>query len=125
MSEQMASSGEDVLHALLLEGSERLLLIEDLTEAEDGVERRAQFMAHTGKELRFGTIGCVGLILGLEEPIAFLFCPLLFGDIYADADTTPTSRSQCFDTHHFIQPAPFAIGSQTTVLICVTLLTAP
>ncbi len=52
--------------ALLLEGSERLL-VEDLSEAEDGVEGGAQFVAHAREELRFRVIGLVGLLLRREQ----------------------------------------------------------
>ena len=39
---------------------------EDLREAEDGVQRRAQLMAHVGEELRFGGVGRLGVLAGLQ-----------------------------------------------------------
>jgi hypothetical protein len=66
-------------------------------------------------------IGLVGLILRLEEAITLFFGPFLIGDIHADADTPPTPRCQRFDPDHFTHPAPFAIGSEATEQICISL----
>ena len=41
--------------------------LEQLAEAEDGVERGAQLVAHAGEELALGPVGPVGLQLGLLE----------------------------------------------------------
>ncbi len=53
-AEQMAAAGVDVLQALLLllgAHLARQVVLEDLAEAEDGVERRTQLVAHVGQEL--------------------------------------------------------------------------
>ena len=47
--DRAAMSGRNVLGAL-----------KDLSEADDGGERRAQFVAHEGKETAFGLISAVG-----------------------------------------------------------------
>ena len=41
------------------------LLLHDFGESDDGVERRAQLVAHGGQELGLGAIGEFGLLLGL------------------------------------------------------------
>ena len=41
------------------------LLVHDVGEADDGVERRAQLMAHIGQELALGMIGLFGSVLFL------------------------------------------------------------
>ncbi len=46
----------EVGHQLLLTGH-GCVLLEDFAVADDGVERRAQLMAHIGEELRLGAIG--------------------------------------------------------------------
>ena len=40
--------------------------LHDLGEADDGVERRAQLVAHVGEELGLGAVGALGLRLLLE-----------------------------------------------------------
>ena len=49
------------------------LFLEHLAVADDGVERRAQLVAHVGQECALGLIGLVGLLLRLLDPdVAFL-----------------------------------------------------
>jgi hypothetical protein len=47
----------------LLDRAEHLAA-HDLGEAEDGIERGSQFMAHRGQETRFGEIGFLGAAAG-------------------------------------------------------------
>ena len=57
--QQVAAGPEDVLDALALVGVAAAHL-EDLAEAEDGVQGRAQLVAHPRQELALGAVGGLG-----------------------------------------------------------------
>ena len=61
--EQMIAAAGDVLDiggiALIAQRPERLL-VHDVREADDRVERRAQLVAHIGEEFALGMVGLVG-----------------------------------------------------------------
>ena len=64
--EHVPASRHDVVRAVAL----RLLRqrpLQDSPEAEDGVQRRAQFVAHAREKLALGVVGALGLVLGLLE----------------------------------------------------------
>ena len=72
--EEVAARGQDVLSVLgllLVERTEHLLA-QDLREADDGVERRAELVGHVGQELGLVAVGFLelaALVLDLaEEP---------------------------------------------------------
>ena len=59
--EQMSSGARDVLDALGL-ARRRLVELEELGEAEDGVERRAQLVAHAREEFALRAVRRLGLL---------------------------------------------------------------
>ena len=74
--EDVVDEGEEVL-AALVDGSKIVALVvgnavipcHELGETEDGIERRAQLVAHVGKEDTLGTIGGFGGVDGLAQGI--------------------------------------------------------
>src|SRR3546814_9189527 len=52
--------------------SSDLLALHDFREADDGVQRRAQLMAHVGQELRLGAVGELGALLGADQRLLAL-----------------------------------------------------
>src|SRR3546814_12481875 len=60
--------------ALVLRAAERAqqLALHDFREADDGVQRRAQLMAHVGQELRLGAVGELGALLGADQRLLAL-----------------------------------------------------
>ncbi len=83
-AEQMLAAVADVADvgdvALVAERTEQLAL-HHLGEADDGVERRAQFVADVGEELGLGAVGDDGLFPGLHQLVLVL---LLRGQVAAD-----------------------------------------
>ena len=66
------------------------LAIEDLREADHGVERRAQLVAHIGEELRLGAARALGLVAGTQE---LRFLRLAIGDVARHGDDAgPVAR---------------------------------
>ncbi len=66
----MPAGGVDPLQVgrlLLAVGIVLVFLQQQLAVADDGVERRAQLMAHLGQEDRLGPAGLVGHVLGLAQ----------------------------------------------------------
>ena len=65
--QQMAAAVEDVVGVLELPGIQvaEHPVAEDFGEAEDGVERGAQLVAHVGQEQALGAVGRLGGFLGL------------------------------------------------------------
>ena len=61
--EQVPAPLEDLFDAGALRGRQ-VFEVEQLAEAQDGVERRAQLMAHAGKELALGAVRLFGFLLG-------------------------------------------------------------
>ena len=59
--QQVPAGLEDLLDvALLRRRRRRRARLQQLREPQDGVERRAQLVAHAGEEIRFGVIGLLG-----------------------------------------------------------------
>ena len=65
----MPAGFEDLADALLLRLGERLVGVgvEHLGEAEDGVERRAELVAHSSEELGLGLVRVLGLLFRQTE----------------------------------------------------------
>ena len=77
-AEQVAPALEDVLDALALLAAASSVELEQLREAEDGVQRRAQLVAHAGQELALGPVRPLGQ--GLRPlPVRTLALELLVG----------------------------------------------
>ena len=94
-----ADLGEVGDEALLAEL--RGFLDEHFAVADDGVERRAQLVAHIGEELALRLVGGVGLLLGLLQLALAL---LELGDVGVDGDRAAVRRLPLAD------PDPAAIG---------------
>ena len=62
---------------------QRVLLHDHLGEADDGVERRAQFVAHGGEETGLGRVGLLG---GGARQIERLLLELAVGDVAHHGD---------------------------------------
>ena len=75
-SEEVASPGEDVRHALLLLGVEGVHL-QELRETQDGVKGSPELVAHPGQELALGLTRPVGL----SSPQERLLNTLPLGDV--------------------------------------------
>ena len=73
--EQIVAAGQDVVTVFLVffraERAEHAAA-HDLGESDDGIERRAQFVAHIGEEFGFGLVGFLG---------AVLFLGIFFGEV--------------------------------------------
>src|SRR6185312_10859789 len=52
--------------ALVLDRPQHLLL-DDVGEADDGIERSPQLVAHVGEEVGLGAVGRLGLVLGVRR----------------------------------------------------------
>ena len=65
-AEQMPSASEDVLDTLLLLTGQ-VVHLQELPEAEDGVQGSAQLMAHPGQELIFRPVRLFGLVFGSAQ----------------------------------------------------------
>jgi hypothetical protein len=75
-AEQVPPAAQDVVDALGLLLAE-LLELEQLPEAEDGVQRGPQLVAHLGEEVTLGPVGPVGVPLGLLQVLQDLPGPFL------------------------------------------------
>src|SRR5207237_8111561 len=62
----MPSAPQDLFHSLMLLGGE-VVHLQQLPEAEDGVQGSAQLMAHSGEELIFRPVRLFGLVLGAAQ----------------------------------------------------------
>ena len=62
----MAPAAQDVGHVLVLPLVQIAvgLILEQLGESNDGIERRPKLMAHVGEELRLGAVGGLGCLAG-------------------------------------------------------------
>ena len=69
-----------VLDRLVVRRGPRVLL-QHLAVADDGVERRAQLVAHVGEEGALGAAGGLGRVAGLDQ---LLLGPLPLGDLRAE-----------------------------------------
>jgi len=66
-AEEVCAGGVDDAEAFALPRRGGLVRGEDLRVADDGVERRAQFVAHAGDEVALGTRGGLGGVAGEGE----------------------------------------------------------
>ena len=96
--EEMTAALEDALGVflLLVVGRRLRVVSKQLSEAEDGVQRRAQFVAHGGQELGLGLIGGVGLFLG---EVQLLLRLLELRDVI-DEGVIPHDITGCTDVGH-------------------------
>ena len=77
------------------------IALHQVSDAENGIERRPDFMAHVGQEGTFGPVGLLGEIFGqgkLAGPLAnhgfkpalvvgqFAFAPPFFGDVVNEGE---------------------------------------
>ena len=67
--QQMLAGRADLLQVadLLAAAVELGVLEQDLAVADDGIERRAQLVAHLGQELGLGAVGALGFVLGVGQ----------------------------------------------------------
>src|SRR6516165_4229417 len=63
-SKQMPAGAEDTVERLKVLPCRLRILAQHLADADDGVERRAQLMAHVGEELRL-VLACLGELAAL------------------------------------------------------------
>ncbi len=63
----MPTTVQDLEHVLTLLAAQPRVPLQQLGEAEDGVHRRAQLMAHQGQEFGLGLIRALRLLLGLAQ----------------------------------------------------------
>ena len=100
-AQQAVRGREDFAHIVLLFSGQFRLQCQ-VTEPNDGVHRRANFVAHAGQEITLGASGGLGGFFGGEE---FLFQPLPLGDVLMDAvqfDDRAPSVPFDDDAHHHI-----------------------
>ena len=77
------------------------LAVDDLGEADHGVEWGAQLMAHIGEELRLGAAGALGLVTGAQD-LGLLRLPI--GDVSRDSDNAGSIEDAALRGLH--RPAP-------------------
>ena len=92
--EQIVAAGQDVVAVFLVflraERAEHAAA-HDLGKSDDGVERRAQLVAHIGEEFGFGLVGFLG---------AVLFLGIFFGEV-GEFDGLPLQRRlRAFQVDH-------------------------
>ena len=75
--EQMPASAQNVVDRFALITAE-LFQFQQLSKAKNGVHRRAQFVAHSGKELALGAVGAISLFFRFLQ--RFL-CARALGDV--------------------------------------------
>ena len=64
---------------------------QQLAETDDGVQGRAQFVAHVGQEKAFGAVGPIGLLPGQLQLRTFIFdLAVLFNEHAAVLQSAPT-----------------------------------
>ena len=81
---------------------QRRFLLQHLGEADDGIERRAQFVAHGGEEAAFRRIGALGLGAGVFERLLLLLAP---GDVAQHRDHFAAIRLAGIGAGLFERPA--------------------
>ncbi len=94
---------EDLGDIVVLEGG-KVVEVEELGEAEDGVEGGAQLMAHAREELALGLISCFGFLLGLPQGFLRL---LALPDLVAELDLRHNGPRQ------FLQKLDIILGPLT------------
>ena len=66
------------------------VLLQDFAEADDGVERRAQFVAHARQEQRLLAVGALGDFARLLQPLGCLTVALrLAGEVRLGGEHMP------------------------------------
>src|SRR4051794_19292042 len=84
--EQMAATGEDIGDVTLLpfvERAERLIL-EQFGETDDGIQRRAQLVAHVRQELALGAAANLRQLLGAGDLFTAVAQLLLYSPAFGD-----------------------------------------
>ena len=73
--QQMAAALQDVsqILRLLLVDRSKVLIQNDFRKPDNGVQRRAQFMAHARQEVTLGPVGRFSVLLGLVDGLLQLF----------------------------------------------------
>ena len=81
--EQMTRPGQDFVDFEFLRRRQGPLLVagQQLPEAQNGVQGRAQLVRHLRQELRLGLVGTFGFFLGSHQGV---LCALAFGDVDAE-----------------------------------------
>ncbi len=83
--QQMFTTAGDHPQTFLLLRSERWIAVHQLAKAQDGIEGRAQFVAHIGQEDALGPVGGLGRLLsffgGLFGLSQFLLSSYPRGDV--------------------------------------------
>ena len=114
--QQVLAAAVDVAGVVAIAGfvdrAEQLVL-DDLGEADDGVERRPQLVAHVGEKHRLGAVGVFRLQLGGDQ---VLLHALAFGDVGDDADQVAFAARHL--DHRFAreQPVFHAVGAGQRLL---------
>ena len=83
--EQVGAAALDVaqVFTIALAADRAVHLLDDhVGETDDGIQGRAQLVAHRGQELRLGPVGALGVVLGAQQ---FRFGRLAVGDVEDDA----------------------------------------
>ena len=93
----MLGGGEDAIEILHCSCIAIVLgvFLQHFRVADDGVQRRTQFVAHIGQELRFGEIGAVGLVTRVCEIVDAAFDGAGLGDECADEVGDAGGRRRC------------------------------
>ena len=113
--EQMSTAIENVVRVLELAVVQvaKRLVHEYLGKADDGVQRRAQLVAHVGEELALGAIGCFRRVLGLLQGLLGLFAPR---DVREDAVGAHLALTSAGRERPAVQPDPFLVLPSESVL---------
>jgi len=119
--EQVFAGGADMTELDRLRTAGRLdrLDLQQLREAEHGVERRAQLVTHAREELRLG----LDLAFGQRGLLAGALGELGFGHVPVDADAPYRQAVRiAYDRRARGQPAMAAVGQADAKFICARLI---
>ena len=112
--QQMASAVENVVAVFQLPVVEfaKSFVRENFREADDGVERRAQFVAHVREELALGEVRGLGGVLGLLDGGLGLAA---LRDVLENAVGAHDAFARARGERAVVQPDPFAVLAATAV----------
>ena len=76
--QQVLSGSADLLQIgdLLAASFQFGIFQQDFAVAEHGIQRRPQFVAHLGQEVRLGTVGALGVFLGVRQHLHGALMPV-------------------------------------------------
>ena len=96
----MVSASHDMIDAFFLKFAERfpVATLQHLTESEDGIQRRAQFMAHRRQKFGFGIVGCFGAFFGLQQFSLYLF---MLSNVDGNRSDGINFTVSCFDREFY------------------------